>query len=184
MALTKNTVSAETDKSAAAKKAAATKAANKAKAAPAAAAAPVAAAKPVVTKGKAALKAVPAPAPTPDAEAKATLGKKQIAEGIRVFVRESGMGLPPKLAELVVEGFEHVVVNALAEGKEVRIQLGRFFAQEVAARVGRNPATGEELQVAAHIAPKFKPAPSFKKLLNGGEAEAEAEAEGETEGDE
>lgn len=176
MALKKNVpaaAGATEEKLSPAKKAAATKAAKAAKEAPAKAEAPA--------KKTTAKKAAPAPAPE-TAEAteveKTTVGKKQIAEGIRAYVTAKGMGLPQKLAELAVEGFEFAVSQSLKGGRDVRLSLGKFTAQNVEARVGRNPSTGEEIQVPAHVAPKFKPSGNFKRMLNGEEPEAEAEAQG------
>ena len=50
------------------------------------------------------------------------------------------------------------ISNTLA--KEEKIQLvgfGTFEVRERAARTGRNPQTGEEIQIAASKVPAFKP---------------------------
>lgn len=156
-----------------AQKAAATKAAK-------AGAAPKAEAKPA-KKTAPAKKAEPKPeVAESQAVAKPSVGKKQLAENVRKHVTSKGFGLPLKLAEAAVEGFEFAVVEALKAGNDVRLSLGKFSAVDVDARVARNPSTGEEVQVAAHVAPKFKPSATFKRSLNGEEGEA-GEAEGDAE---
>ena len=57
-----------------------------------------------------------------------------------------------------------------AVGKGDRVSLsgfGTFERRERAARTGRNPQTGETLQVAASKAPAFKPAKAFRDAVNG-----------------
>ncbi len=44
--------------------------------------------------------------------------------------------------------------------------FGTFKVSERAARVGRNPRTGDEIQIAASKTVKFNPAPKFKSELS------------------
>ena len=56
----------------------------------------------------------------------------------------------------------------MQQGDRVSLSgFGTFERRERAARTGRNPQTGEELQVAASKAPAFKPAKAFKDAVNG-----------------
>ncbi len=56
--------------------------------------------------------------------------------------------------------------DALGEGREVRLAgFGTFAISERAARKGRNPATGEEVDIAASKSVKFKPAKDLKSRL-------------------
>lgn len=45
--------------------------------------------------------------------------------------------------------------------------LGTFSPQDTAARVGRNPHTGGEVQIPAKRKVKFKPAPAIARQVNG-----------------
>ena len=45
--------------------------------------------------------------------------------------------------------------------------FGGFGVYERAARIGRNPQTGEILQIAASKAPKFKAGKALKDAVNG-----------------
>ncbi|RAS87783.1 HU family DNA-binding protein [Priestia endophytica] len=52
--------------------------------------------------------------------------------------------------------------------KEEKIQLigfGTFEVRERAARAGRNPQTGEEMQIAASKVPAFKPGKELKEAV-------------------
>lgn len=59
------------------------------------------------------------------------------------------------------------ISEALAKGEEVNISgFGKFSVAERAAREGRNPATGETIQIAASKSPKFKAAKALKDAVN------------------
>ena len=58
------------------------------------------------------------------------------------------MGTTKKEAEAAVSAFTETVKEALAEGKKVQlVGFGNFEVRERAARKGRNPQTGEELDI-------------------------------------
>ena len=64
--------------------------------------------------------------------------------------------------------FCDVVGETLGQGGEVQITgFGSFGVSERAARTGRNPQTGETLQIAALRAPKFKAGKALKDAVNG-----------------
>lgn len=59
------------------------------------------------------------------------------------------------------------VVAAVANGEKVSLPgFGAFEARHRAARSGRNPQTGEAIQIAASDAPAFKPATAFKQAVS------------------
>ena len=60
------------------------------------------------------------------------------------------------------------IQGALERGEKVSISgFGNFEVRERAARTGRNPQTGESIEVAASKAPAFKAATALKKAING-----------------
>lgn len=60
------------------------------------------------------------------------------------------------------------VVAAVAAGEKVNLPgFGTFEQRPRAARSGRNPQTGETLEIAATVAPAFKPAIAFKQAVAG-----------------
>jgi len=65
--------------------------------------------------------------------------------------------------DAMVEG----ITQTLRAGDCVTLTgLGTFIASERAARVGRNPRTGEAISIRAARVPKFRPGKSLKDALN------------------
>jgi len=75
------------------------------------------------------------------------------------------VGLPRAVA--VVDGFLEAIGKALAEGKEVRLPgFGAFVVSNRAAGKGRDPRTGEEIDVPASKSVRFRPAKALKESVN------------------
>ena len=76
-------------------------------------------------------------------------------------------GLSKKDAEAAVKAFTDVVAEALKAGDKIQlVGFGTFEVSERAARMGRNPSTGEAIQIAATKTAKWKPSSSWKAELN------------------
>ena len=76
-------------------------------------------------------------------------------------------GVTKKDAEKAVAGIFAAVQEALVAGDKVQVLgFGTFEVKERAARTGRNPQTGEELQIAASKNPSFKPGKALKEAVN------------------
>ncbi|AKX92914.1 HU family DNA-binding protein [Neomoorella thermoacetica] len=74
--------------------------------------------------------------------------------------------LTKKDAEKVVNAVLASIEEALAQGEKVQlVGFGTFEIKERAARVGRNPRTGEEIQIAATRAPVFKAGKALKDAV-------------------
>lgn len=72
-----------------------------------------------------------------------------------------------KDAEKAVSAFIEVVTEELKKGEKVQVVgFGTFAVSERAAREGRNPHTGEPMQIAASKAPKFTAGKALKDALN------------------
>ena len=70
-------------------------------------------------------------------------------------------------ANKVIDTFTSSVISALGEGNEISlIGFGNFSVSEVAARAGRNPKTGEVIQIAAYKQPRFKVGQKLKDAVN------------------
>lgn len=66
-----------------------------------------------------------------------------------------------------VEAVFAAIQEALVEGGEVAlVGFGTFKVNARAARTGRNPATGAEIQIAASKAPAFKAGKALKDAVN------------------
>jgi len=60
------------------------------------------------------------------------------------------------------------ITEALSKGDKIAlVGFGNFEISERAAREGRNPATGETIQIAANKAVKFKAGKALKDSVNG-----------------
>lgn len=69
--------------------------------------------------------------------------------------------------EKSLEALTTVISRAIAEGDEVKlIGFGTFGASERKARLGRNPQTGEEIQIPARKVPVFRPGKELKNAVN------------------
>ncbi len=72
--------------------------------------------------------------------------------------------LNKKQAEAALNAFEETVIEALKEGDKVQLMgFGTFELRERAAHSGRNPATGETIEIAASKSPVFKAGKGFKE---------------------
>ena len=76
-------------------------------------------------------------------------------------------GLPASQARQLVETTIDVISDELAAGGEVSLAgFAKFSVSQRAARMGRNPSTGQTIQIAASKAAKFSAASALKKRLN------------------
>ena len=72
-----------------------------------------------------------------------------------------------KDSEKALKAFVDVVAEQLKAGDKVQlVGFGTFEVSERAARVGRNPQTGETMTIAACKAPKFKAGKALKDAIN------------------
>lgn len=77
------------------------------------------------------------------------------------------VGLTQAQATAALQAFETGVIDTLANGGEVAlVGFGTFKVSDRAARTGRNPKTGEEIQIAAAKAPVFKAGKGLKDAVN------------------
>jgi len=71
-------------------------------------------------------------------------------------------------ANQVLESLVDIVVASVKAGDPVKIPgLGTFKKRETKARTGRNPQTGEEIQIPARTKAAFTVAKSFKEAVLG-----------------
>ena len=66
----------------------------------------------------------------------------------------------------VIDATLGAIIEAVANGEEVSLPgFGKFKRKETPARPGRNPATGEAIQIAASSKVTFTPAKALKDRL-------------------
>ncbi len=72
-----------------------------------------------------------------------------------------------KDAELAVNAIFNSIMEALDRGEKVELRgFGVFRVREKAARIGRNPRTGEKVEVPSKRVPYFKPGRELKRAVN------------------
>lgn len=75
--------------------------------------------------------------------------------------------LPKAAAGRAVDAVVESITNALkADDQVVLVGFGTFSVKERAARTGRNPQTGETIQIAAAKVPGFKAGKALKDAVN------------------
>jgi DNA-binding protein HU-beta len=125
------------------------------KAPPAKAGKPTAAAAPPKVAAKGKPPAPPAPAPAPVATAKTIAA--QMAER---------HGLDKRQSERLVDDIVAILAEHLISGSRIRLAgLGVLEIRNRPARMGRNPATGESIQIAASRKVVFRPAKEVKEAV-------------------
>ena len=75
--------------------------------------------------------------------------------------------LPRKESETIVETIFGSIIGALQKGEKIEIRgFGSFRTRDRRGRVGRNPKTGEKVEVPAKKIPFFKPSKELKDFVN------------------
>ncbi|HIF1614914.1 TPA: HU family DNA-binding protein [Enterococcus faecium] len=78
----------------------------------------------------------------------------------------SATDLTKKDATAAVDAVFSTIQDALANGEKVQlIGFGNFEVRERAAHKGRNPQTGEEIEIPASKVPAFKPGKALKDAV-------------------
>lgn len=91
-------------------------------------------------------------------------GKADIVD----YVADQVDALTKKQAGEAAAAVFEAITDHLTRGERVTVpQFGSFSVVERAARKGRNPATGEEILIAASKGVKFKPGKDLKESVNG-----------------
>ncbi len=92
----------------------------------------------------------------------AKMNKKQLVAKI-----SSSMSLSKADAERTFDGITEIILNCLKSDEQVKIAgFGTYKVAKRKARVGRNPRTGEQIQIAASQKVKFLPAKALKEMFN------------------
>jgi DNA-binding protein HU-beta len=74
--------------------------------------------------------------------------------------------LTQKDAAKAVDALIEIISETLAQEEKIQlIGFGTFEVRERAARKGRNPQTGEEIEIAASKVPAFKPGKELKEAV-------------------
>ncbi|HYH08305.1 MAG TPA: integration host factor subunit beta [Thermoanaerobaculia bacterium] len=87
--------------------------------------------------------------------------------------------LTKKQAETIVNIVFDSIVDSLRAGQKIELRgFGSFRLRSRKSRTGRNPKTGEKVEVPSKKIPYFKPGKELKELINKALAESDAAAVG------
>ncbi len=87
--------------------------------------------------------------------------------------------LPRKESETIVETIFDSIIGSIQKGDKIEIRgFGSFRTRQRRGRVGRNPKTGEKVEVPPKKIPFFKPSKELKDFVNSAEAAASAASDG------
>ncbi|MBI4137930.1 MAG: HU family DNA-binding protein [Candidatus Sungbacteria bacterium] len=79
---------------------------------------------------------------------------------------QAKINITKKDAESAVDTVFDTIMHTLAKGDEVAISgFGTFVVKKRAARMGINPRTGEKIQVAETVTPKFRAGKALKEAV-------------------
>lgn len=104
----------------------------------------------------------------------APIGANQSADGGKTLTKAEliesiyeKIGFSKKEASDIVELVFETLKGTLEKGEKVKISgFGNFVVREKRPRVGRNPQTGEEIEISARRVLTFKPSQVLKAALN------------------
>ena len=90
-----------------------------------------------------------------------TLTKKEVVDHLNKV-----MGLSKRDALLITESFFDQISQVLENNEEVRLSgFGNFKLRDKRARIGRNPKTGEEVEITSRRVVTFTAGKKFRKAL-------------------
>ena len=106
-----------------------------------------------------------APSPKPLGEAPMTNGSMTKAELVEEVSRVSD--LTKKHSEVIVDTVFRSIIEALHRGEKIELRgFGSFRLRKREPRKGRNPKTGDKVDVPPKKVPYFKPGKELKELIN------------------
>jgi len=84
---------------------------------------------------------------------------------VEAVMKEAGLETKKQAQDAVNAVFD-IITRTMAAGEEVAVTgFGTFRVSQRAARMGRNPQTGEKIQIAATKAPKFSAGKALKDAV-------------------
>jgi DNA-binding protein HU-beta len=104
----------------------------------------------------------------PDKKIGSSKTAPQVTVTLKQFAAElaEGHDLPKKQAEAVLGDLVTLATRHLKKGDKIRLTgLGILTVQKRAARMGRNPATGEAIRIKASKKISFRPSKELKEAI-------------------
>lgn len=96
------------------------------------------------------------------------MNKVELVAKVVEVLGEKDVKVTKKAMTEYVDTVFDVVADTVAAGDTVSIAgFGKFEVKERDARMGRNPQTGESIQISASKSPRFKASSTFKAAVKG-----------------
>ncbi|MFH1710446.1 MAG: HU family DNA-binding protein [bacterium] len=94
------------------------------------------------------------------------MNQKQLADRVAAKLKDGKV--KKVMVEKILEESLNVISEALVKGEKVRlVGFGNFLVRTRASRVGRNPQTGEQINIPQSKSPAFVPGINLKKVIKG-----------------
>jgi nucleoid DNA-binding protein len=78
------------------------------------------------------------------------------------------IGVPKAQVQQMVDDVFDLIAEGLTKGEKIDLRgFGTFSVRDSKARTGRNPQSGEPIQIPARRVPAFKPGKELKEKVNG-----------------
>jgi DNA-binding protein HU-beta len=91
------------------------------------------------------------------------MNKKQLAGKVG-----NKVGITKAKAERIIDATLEAISQALIDNKKVRlVGFGNFLVRTRKGRIGRNPQTGDKIEIGQSKAPAFVPGINLKKAIKG-----------------
>ncbi|MBF0108745.1 MAG: integration host factor subunit alpha [Magnetococcales bacterium] len=102
------------------------------------------------------------------------------AEIVETLYRNLGAGWTRPQAQDLVESVLEMIRSSLERGETVKLPgFGNFSVRKKRARAGRNPKSGEEVEISARKVVSFKPSSMLKDRVSGQPSQRAAEIPGQ-----
>ena len=96
------------------------------------------------------------------------MNKNEFIAAVNDVKNLESFNLSKSAVAAVIDAALTTIETALAKGDEVRlVGFGNFYVSKRAAAKGRNPRTGEDIQIKASKNPKFRAGKLLKETVNG-----------------
>ncbi len=90
------------------------------------------------------------------------MNKEELVQEVAKKTKNSQKAVATVLSSLL-----ETIEKSVAKGKKVTlVGFGTFENRKRAARTGRNPQTGKQIQIAAKTVPVFTPGKKFKEMVS------------------
>ena len=98
-----------------------------------------------------------------------------VGEHINASLDKKGLSVPKRIVKDIIQGFLGAVETEVAAGHKIRLDgVGIFQVKNRAARMGRNPQTGEEIKIPASKKIAFRAAKGLKERVTGAKSASKA----------